>query len=110
MSCPAGPHPPSALQLSREDAMARKSTKRAVKKARPRAGQAPKSAKPIALYYWPTPNGHKVSIMLEELGVPYQVRPVDIGKGQQFEPAFLKISPNNRIPAKPDKARPAPPA
>ena len=83
--------------------MARKSTKQSVKKAaKParRASQSPnKSPKPIALYYWPTPNGHKISIMLEELGVPYTVHPVDIGKGQQFEPAFLKISPNNRIPA-----------
>ena len=79
--------------------MARNSTKRAVKKVRTPARKAAKAAKPIALYYWPTPNGHKVSIMLEELGVPYQVHPVDIGKGQQFEPAFLKISPNNRIPA-----------
>src|SRR3569833_3876081 len=70
----------------------KKSTKRPVKKAKA-------SPKPIALYYWPTPNGHKASIMLEELGVPYTVHPVDIGKGQQFEPAFLKISPNNRIPA-----------
>ena len=79
--------------------MARKSTKKPVKRAARPARRAPKSPKPIALYYWPTPNGHKVSIMLEELGVPYTVHPVDIGKGQQFEPAFLKISPNNRIPA-----------
>src|SRR6201989_3531079 len=75
--------------------MAGKSTKKPVKKP----GKAAKAAKPIALYYWPTPNGHKISIMLEELGVPYTVHPVNIGKGQQFEPAFLKISPNNRIPA-----------
>jgi GST-like protein len=54
---------------------------------------------PIELYYWPTPNGHKISIMLEELGVPYKVRYVNIGKGEQFEPSFLKISPNNRMPA-----------
>jgi GST-like protein len=54
---------------------------------------------PIELHYWPTPNGHKISIMLEELGVPYEVRYVDIGRGEQFEPAFLKISPNNRMPA-----------
>src|ERR1700710_1739724 len=75
--------------------MAGKPTKPLVKKAkRPK----PK-AKPITLYYWPTPNGHKISIMLEELGVPYEVRPVDINTGEQFAPAFLKISPNNRIPA-----------
>jgi GSH-dependent disulfide-bond oxidoreductase len=55
--------------------------------------------KPIELYYWPTPNGQKVSIMLEECGLPYQVTPVNIARGDQFKPAFLKISPNNRIPA-----------
>lgn len=64
-----------------------------------KAKLANKPANPIALYYWPTPNGHKISIMLEELGVPYEVRLVNIGKGEQFEPAFLKISPNNRMPA-----------
>ena len=55
--------------------------------------------RPIDLYYWPTPNGWKVSIMLEECGLPYSVRGVDISAGQQFEPAFLAISPNNRMPA-----------
>ena len=53
----------------------------------------------IDLYYWPTPNGHKVSIMLEECGLDYEVRRVDIGAGDQFEPDFLAISPNNRMPA-----------
>jgi GSH-dependent disulfide-bond oxidoreductase len=53
----------------------------------------------IQLYMWGTPNGYKVSIMLEETGLPYAVRPVDIGKGEQFAPDFLKISPNNKIPA-----------
>lgn len=53
----------------------------------------------IDLYYWPTPNGWKISIALEELGLPYTVRPVNIGRGAQFEPGFLAISPNNRIPA-----------
>ena len=53
----------------------------------------------IDLYYWPTPNGHKISIMLEECGLEYQVTPVDIGAGDQFAPEFLAISPNNRIPA-----------
>ncbi|MEZ5839986.1 MAG: glutathione S-transferase family protein [Hyphomicrobiales bacterium] len=57
------------------------------------------AAAPILLYYWPTPNGWKASIMLEELGVPYEVRPVNIGKGEQFKPEFLAISPNNRMPA-----------
>ena len=55
--------------------------------------------KPIVLHYWPTPNGWKITIMLEELGVPYEVRPVNIGKGEQFKPEFLAISPNNRMPA-----------
>ena len=53
----------------------------------------------IHLYMWATPNGYKASIMLEEVGLPYEVQPVDIGKGEQFEPDFLKISPNNKIPA-----------
>ncbi|WP_415544447.1 glutathione S-transferase N-terminal domain-containing protein [Gluconobacter cerinus] len=52
----------------------------------------------IDLYYWPTPNGWKITIMLEELAVPYRVNLVDLVKGEQFEPAFLKLSPNNRIP------------
>ena len=55
--------------------------------------------KPIELHYWPTPNGWKITIMLEELGVPYAVKYVNIGKGEQFEPDFLKIAPNNRMPA-----------
>ncbi|HEY5818685.1 MAG TPA: glutathione binding-like protein [Mesorhizobium sp.] len=55
--------------------------------------------KPIELHYWPTPNGWKITIMLEELGVPYDVKFVNIGRGEQFEPSFLKIAPNNRMPA-----------
>ncbi|MEI5663914.1 glutathione S-transferase N-terminal domain-containing protein [Bosea sp. CCNWLW174] len=55
--------------------------------------------KPIDLHYWPTPNGWKISIMLEETGLPYNVIPVNIGKGDQFKPEFLAISPNNRMPA-----------
>lgn len=55
--------------------------------------------KPIEVYYWPTPNGHKITIMLEECRLPYNVIPVNIAKGEQFGPAFLKISPNNRMPA-----------
>ncbi len=54
---------------------------------------------PIQLYYWPTPNGHKITIMLEELGLPYEVRPIDITRGDQFDPEFLRISPNNKMPA-----------
>ncbi len=53
----------------------------------------------IDLYTWPTPNGHKIQIALEELGLPYTVIAIDIGEGDQFKPEFLKISPNNRIPA-----------
>jgi GST-like protein len=53
----------------------------------------------IDLYTWTTPNGRKVSILLEELGAEYEVHPVDISKGEQFDPGFLKIAPNNRIPA-----------
>ncbi len=53
----------------------------------------------IDLYYWPTPNGHKVTIFLEETSTPYKIVPVNIRKGEQFEPSFLKISPNNRMPA-----------
>jgi len=53
----------------------------------------------IDLYYWTTPNGHKITIFLEEAGVPYTIKPVNISKGEQFEPEFLKISPNNRMPA-----------
>lgn len=53
----------------------------------------------IDLYTWGTPNGRKVSIALEEMGLPYEVHPINIGKNEQFAPAFLKISPNNRIPA-----------
>ena len=53
----------------------------------------------IDVYSWPTPNGHKIHIMLEETGLDYRIHPVDIGAGDQFEPEFLKISPNNKIPA-----------
>ena len=53
----------------------------------------------IDLHYWPTPNGHKITLFLEETGLPYKIMPVNIGKGEQFEPGFLKIAPNNRMPA-----------
>ncbi len=53
----------------------------------------------IDLYTWPTPNGHKIHIMLEETGTPYRVYPIDIGAGDQFKPEFLAISPNNKMPA-----------
>src|SRR5262249_42723916 len=74
----------------------RRSRTQGVRETRRRDASADK---PIELYYWPTPNGWKVSIMLEECGLPYVVRPVDISKGEQFTSQFLAISPNNRMPA-----------
>ncbi|KAB2966310.1 glutathione binding-like protein [Zoogloea sp.] len=53
----------------------------------------------IDLYYWTTPNGHKITLFLEESGLPYRILPINIGKGEQFQPEFLRIAPNNRIPA-----------
>src|ERR1700719_4896657 len=53
----------------------------------------------IDLYYWTTPNGHKITMFLEETGLSYRIVPVNIGSGAQFDPAFLAIAPNNRIPA-----------
>lgn len=58
----------------------------------------------IDLYYWPTPNGHKITLFLEEAGLDYTIKPINIGKGDQFEEAFLKIAPNNRMPAIVDQA------
>ena len=60
----------------------------------------------VELYYWPTPNGQKITIFLEETAVPYTLHPVDIGKGDQFSPEFLRISPNNKMPALVDPAGP----
>ena len=60
----------------------------------------------IDLYTWPTPNGHKIHIMLEETGLEYRVHPVDIGAGEQFKPEFLALSPNNKIPAMVDRKGP----
>jgi glutathione S-transferase len=75
-------------------AVSRKGTAAKPVKSGPR-----KISHPIQLYYWPTPNGHKISIALEEMKLAYVIKPVNIGKGEQFAPAFLKISPNNRMPA-----------
>ena len=58
----------------------------------------------IELFYWPTPNGHKITMFLEESGLPYRLTPVNIGEGDQFKPAFLAIAPNNRMPAITDHA------
>ncbi|RYG27391.1 MAG: glutathione S-transferase family protein, partial [Burkholderiales bacterium] len=60
----------------------------------------------IDIYSWPTPNGHKIHIMLEECGLPYRVHAINIGRGDQFQPDFLKISPNNKIPALTDSEGP----
>ncbi len=77
--------------------------KRAAPKPQAKAAAKPVATKPavgpIELYYWPTPNGWKISIMLEECALPYVMMPVNIGKGEQFDPAFLAIAPNNRMPA-----------
>ncbi len=75
----------------------RRATAKAAQRAVARTGG--KQARPIELYYWPTPNGRKITIMLEECGLRYVIRPVNIARGEQFKPEFLKISPNNRIPA-----------
>ena len=58
----------------------------------------------IELYYWPTPNGHKIALFAEEAGLDYEIRPVNIGKGDQFKPDYLAISPNNKMPAIVDRA------
>ena len=76
----------------------KKTTTKTAKRSAGRA-KAAKAAKPIDLYYWATPNGFKISIMLEECRLPYVLKPVNISKGEQFNPDFLKISPNNRMPA-----------
>ncbi|MDO9126631.1 MAG: glutathione S-transferase N-terminal domain-containing protein, partial [Parvibaculum sp.] len=78
-----------------------KPAKAAAKHSSARRSPATKrgDAKLIDLYYWPTPNGWKVSIMLEECKLPYEVKPVNIGVGDQFKRSFLKIAPNNRMPA-----------
>jgi GST-like protein len=64
----------------------------------------PEETNMIDLHYWPTPNGHKITLFLEEAGLDYTIKPVDIGKGQQFRPEFLAIAPNNRMPAIVDHA------
>ncbi|MBI5911351.1 MAG: glutathione S-transferase N-terminal domain-containing protein [Betaproteobacteria bacterium] len=85
----------------------RAATAKAAKRAKPRSKTSAKTtAKPIELYYWPTPNGFKISIMLEECRLPYSLIPVNISKGEQFKPDFLKIAPNNRMPAIIDPAGP----
>jgi len=75
-----------------------KSTAKAKAASRAKPRSKPKQ-RPIELHYWPTPNGFKISIMLEECRLPYTLIPVNISKGEQFNPDFLKIAPNNRMPA-----------
>jgi GST-like protein len=82
---------------------------RKAKASKPKRARRPGKAgrgRPIELYYWTTPNGWKISVMLEECGLRYIARPVDISKGEQFTKAFLAISPNNRMPAIVDPAGP----
>src|SRR2546421_2979465 len=69
-----------------------------------RSSQIPRKRPMIDLYYWTTPNGHKITIFLEETGLAYRIIPVNIGKGDQFKRDFLALSPNNRIPAIDDHA------
>ena len=81
-----------------------KKAAKAKKTAKAKSGKvankaANRAAKPIELYYWPTPNGFKITIMLEECRLPYTIVPVNISKGEQFTPHFLSFSPNNRMPA-----------
>src|ERR1700681_3574987 len=83
-----------------------RSPRKSQAKRKPAKTPARRRSPPIELYYWPTPNGWKISIMLEECGLPYVVRPIDISKGDQFSPHFLSISPNNRMPAIVDPAGP----
>jgi GSH-dependent disulfide-bond oxidoreductase len=88
------------FSVQRTGVMVRAKARRTTKaKAKPGKvnGRAAK-VKPIELYYWPTPNGFKISIMLEECRLPYILKPVNISRGEQFTPEFLKISPNNRMP------------
>ena len=93
----------AAARRGRADWRQAKKSREPVSKGK-RAGSAdrkrpPARPRPIELYYWPTPNGWKISIMLEECRLPYIVRPVNIAAGEQFAPEFLAISPNNRMPA-----------
>jgi glutathione S-transferase len=86
-------------------AASKKKTKRRAAPAKKAASRRKASAskrvkqRPIELYFWPTSNGLKISIMLEECRLPYEMKPININRGEQFAPDFLRISPNNRIPA-----------
>jgi GST-like protein len=86
-----------ARKTVRTTSKAKKTARTTIKEASKEASAKP--ARPIELYYWPTPNGFKVAIMLEECRLAYTMIPVNIAKGEQFDPGFLAISPNNRMPA-----------
>src|SRR3569833_1683183 len=94
-----------ARKATKRVAKARKTTARAVTPRKAATGAATKT--PTSLYYCPTPNGFKVSIMLEECRQPKTKVPVNISKGEQFNPDFLRISPNNRMPAIVDPQNPS---
>src|SRR4030095_4349726 len=89
------PRARSCAAFTRDSSSARTSSSTA---ARTRERSEARGTAMIDLYYWTTPNGHKITIFLEEMGLPYTIKPVNISKGEQFDPAFLKIAPNNRIP------------
>ena len=99
---PAAKRAPAARSL--ETATAKRTAKAASGRAPRKA--ADKEPNEIEVHFWPTPNGHKVTIMLEECGLPYRIVPVNIFKGDQFKRSFLQISPNNRMPALVDPAGP----
>lgn len=79
--------------------MGRVAKNKAGKSKRAATPQRASAQQPIEVFFWPTPNGFKITVMLEECGLPYFIRPLNISKGDQFKPEFLKISPNNRMPA-----------
>ncbi len=91
------PKKPTVRSKSAAKARARKAS--VVRGAKPKGARTAVRQRPIDLYYWSTPNGWKITIMLEECGLPYHVIPVNISAGDQFKPEFLKIAPNNRMPA-----------
>jgi len=94
------PKAKSKEAAKRANARSKTAKPRMTSRAKPvRAAKVRPRQRPIELYYWPTPNGWKISIMLEECGLPYVMKPVNISTGDQFKPEFLKISPNNRMPA-----------
>lgn len=76
-----------------------KAKKKSVQRVRKKPAARKATQAPIEFYFWPTPNGFKITVMLEECGLPYVIKPVNIGRGDQFKPEFLAISPNNRMPA-----------